>query len=211
MNLNEKSSTRIKSALTKNQTQSKKLLSSNKKKQTKKITQSQTKIRKRNQNRNLNNYNSKINTVSINLINTVKLKDNKNSKHLTHDIPFNSKNKNNLRDKIKSIQFSKEKVKRQIINNTNENAKKKINKENIMNKILLNKLHNNNNKWSCPKFVGCQNITNISSSKIFVSKEKNLKVNHKQIKTNPNFKQNGAGNHVISKKNCILKKKRRRK
>ena len=206
-NLNEKSFNRIKSSLAKNQTQSKNLLSSNKKKPSKKITQSQMKIRKRNDNRNLNNYNSKVNTVSINLINAVKFNDNKNSKFLTHEIPFNNKNKNNSGNKIKTNQFSKEKEKRQIVNNTNENTKKKINKENIMNKIILNKLHNNNNKWSCPKFIGYQNITNNSSSKIFVSKEKNLKINNKQIKTNPNFKQNGAVAHVKSKKNCIVKKK----
>ena len=211
LNLNEKNFTRYKSNLSKNQTQVKKNLSSNKKKPSKKITQCQIKIRKRNEYRNLNYYNSKINTVSINLINTAKLNENINSKHLTHDIPFNPKNKNNFSTKKKSVQFSKEKDKKQNINSTNENIKKKVNKENIMNKILLNKLHNTNNKFSCPKFVGYQNITNISSSKIFVSKEKNVKVNHKQVKTNPNFKQNDSATKDKTKKTCFTKKKNNNK
>ena len=99
------------------------------------------KIRKRNDNRNLNNYNSKVNTVSINLINAVKFNDNKNSKFLTHEIPFNNKNKNNSGNKIKTNQFSKEKEKRQIANNTNENTKKKkiIGKKNKNEKGKSNK------------------------------------------------------------------------
>ena len=56
---------------------------------------------------------------------------------MTHDIPYLSKIKNNLVNKLKSIQYSKERLRKQILNtgNIEQRLNKKIKK---MMKMFLN-------------------------------------------------------------------------
>ena len=112
-----------------------------------KMPNQKIKIRKRNNNKflNINNNSLNCNTVSINIFNKNKFGDKMNSKNMTHDIPYVSKIKNNLVNKLKSIQYSKEKLRKQILNTGN--IEQRLNKRLKMN-IILNKFRNTNNKWS---------------------------------------------------------------
>lgn len=91
---------------------------------------------------------------------------------MTHDIPYVSKIKNNLVNKLKSIQYSKERLRKQIINTGN--IEKRLNQKIKMN-IMLNKYRNVNNKRPYSKCYGYQNTKNASSSKNVFSKERNNK------------------------------------
>jgi len=148
--------------------------SKNKIKKNWKMSQQQIKIRKRNDNNKILNINNSLNnnTVSINIINKTKFAEKINSKNMTHDIPYISKIKNNLVNKLKSIQYSKEKLRKQILNTGN--LEQRLNKKLKMNNIL-NKFRNTNNKWSYSKCYGYQNTKNASSSKNILSKETNKK------------------------------------
>ena len=138
-----------------------------------KMSNKQIKIRKRNDNNFLNINNSlNNNTFNINILNTTKFGEKINPKNMTHDIPFASKIKNNLVEKLKSIQYSKEKLRKQILNTGN--IEQRLNTKIKMN-IALNKYRNGNNKWSYSKCYGIQNTKNASSSKNVLSKEKNKK------------------------------------
>ena len=130
----------------------------NNSKVTKKIKsgKQQTKIRKRNENKiwNINNTLNG-NTLSLNILNKTKLGEKNNSKNMTHDIPYMTKLKNNLVNKLKSIQYSKEKLREQILHTGN--------------KKMINKFRNLNNKGS---YNGYQNTKNTSSSKNLVTNNK---------------------------------------
>ena len=127
----------------------------------------QTKIRKRNENKiwNINNTLNG-NTLSLNILNKTKLGEKNNSKNMTHDIPYMTKLKNNLVNKLKSIQYSKEKLREQILN-TGNIGQNKNKRGNI--KKMINKFRNLNNKGS---YNGYQNTKNTSSSKNLVTNNK---------------------------------------
>ena len=118
------------------------------------------KLRKRN-NQNKINVNNSINNniIGLNIYNKIKYFEKTNLKNLTHDMPYISKIKDNLAKKLKSIQYSKEKLRKQIINTGKLEQK-------------LTKVNKINSKWSCSKFYGNQNKKNLSSSKNMLSKEK---------------------------------------
>ena len=118
------------------------------------------KVRKRN-NQNIINVNNSINSnvIGVNIYNKIKYFEKTNLKNLTHDMPYISKIKDNLAKKLKSIQYSKEKLRKQIINTGKLEQK-------------LTKVNKINSKWSCSKFYGNQNKKNLSSSKNVLSKEK---------------------------------------
>ena len=137
-----------------------------------KTNNKQIKIRKRNENNKLLNINNSINnnTVSANVLNKTKVGEKVNSKNMTHDIPYVSKIKNNLVNKLKSIQYSKERLRKQILNTGN--IEQRLSKKLKMNGVLY-KLRNTNNKWSYSKCYGYQNTKNASSSKNVLFKKKN--------------------------------------
>ena len=141
----------------------------NNSKVTKKIKsgKQQTKIRKRNENKiwNINNTLNG-NTLSLNILNKTKLGEKNNSKNMTHDIPYMTKLKNNLVNKLKSIQYSKEKLREQILH-TGNIGQNKNKRGNI--KKMINKFRNLNNKGS---YNGYQNTKNTSSSKNLVTNNK---------------------------------------
>ena len=118
------------------------------------------KVRKRN-NQNIINVNNSINSnvIGVNIYNKIKYFEKTNLKNLTHDMPYISKIKDNLAKKLKSIQYSKEKLRKQIINTGKLEQK-------------LTKVNKIKSKWSCSKFYGNQNKKNLSSSKNVLSKEK---------------------------------------
>ena len=175
----------------------------------------QIKIRKRNDNKFLNNNNSlNNNTFNNNILNRTKCGEKINSKNMTHDITYISKIKNNLVNKLKSIQYSKELIKKKKTNGriTEQRSNKKIN----MN-IALKKFINANNKWSSySKGYGYQNTKNASSSKNVLSKKRNTKnmINsktgissaHQQTKKPINniYKNKSIKNINISSNNNIL-------
>ena len=138
----------------------------NKSKATKKVKEGnqQTKIRKRNENKiwNINNTLNGNITLSLNILNKTKFGE-KNSKNMTHDIPYMAKLTNNLVNKLKSIQYSKEKLREQILKtgNTRQNQNKTGNV-----KKIINKFRNLNNKGP---YNGYQNTKNTSSSKNLVN------------------------------------------
>ena len=102
----------------------------NKAKKNIKMPNNKIKIRKRNDNKFLNNNNSiNNNTFNNNILIRTKCGEKINSKHMTHDIPYISKIKNNLVNKLKSIQYSKELLKKKKINAriTEQRSNKKIN------------------------------------------------------------------------------------
>ena len=145
----------------------------NKTKKNSKFAQQQIKIRKRNDNKlNINNSINSNNTVSINIFNKTKFGDKLNSKNLTHDIPYVSKIKSSLVNKLKSIQNSKEKLRKQILNTGN--IEQRLNNKAKINSIL-NKFRNTNSKWSYSKCFGYQNTKNASSSKNLLTRHKNKK------------------------------------
>ena len=134
---------------------------SNKKNKTKnKSFNINNKLRKRN-NQNKINVNNSINNnvIGLNIYNKIKYFEKTNLKNLTHDMPYISKIKDNLAKKLKSIQYSKEKLRKQIINTGKLEQK-------------LTKVNKINSKWSCSKFYRNQNKKNLSSSKNMLSKEK---------------------------------------
>ena len=103
------------------------------KKNSKKLTSGnqQKKIRKRNENK-VWNFNNSLNgniTMSLNLLNKTKFGEKNNPKNMTHDIPYMTKITNNLVNKLKSIQYSKEKLRQQILKaNAEQNLLKKQNR-----------------------------------------------------------------------------------
>ena len=147
----------------------KKDIKSNNNKATKKVKSGnqQAKIRKRNENKiwNINNTLNG-NTLSLNILNKTKLGEKNNSKNMTHDIPYMTKLKNNLVNKLKSIQYSKEKLREQILH-TGNIGQNKNKRGNI--KKMINKFRNLNNKGS---YNGYQNTKNTSSSKNLVTNNK---------------------------------------
>ena len=57
---------------------------------------------------------------------------------MTHDIPYMTKITNNLVNKLKSIQYSKEKLRQQILKaNAEQNLLKKAQQNKIINKFLI--------------------------------------------------------------------------
>ena len=157
MNKNEKSNN--------NKNISKKVKSGNQK----------TKIRKRNENKilNINNSLNVNNTVSLNALNKTKFGDKNNSKNLTHDIPYKTQIKNNLVNKLKYIQYSKEKLRKEILKAGN--LEQKLIKKVKMNQII-NKFRNTNNKGcSYSNYHGYQSTKNTSSSKIALKNNNNNK------------------------------------
>ena len=145
----------------------KKDIKSNNNKATKKVKSGnqQAKIRKRNENKiwNINNTLNGNITLSLNILNKTKFGEKNNSKNMTHDIPYMAKLTNNLVNKLKSIQYSKEKLREQILNsgNTGKNQNKRGNV-----KKIINKFRNLNNKGS---YNGYQNTKNTSSSKNLIN------------------------------------------
>ena len=109
-------------------------------------------------------------TVNIYLFNKSKLCDKMNSKNVTHDSSYLSRVKNNLVNKLKSIQNSKEKLRKQILNTGN--IEQRLNNKAKINSIL-NKFRNTNSKWSYSKCFGYQNTKNASSSKNLLTRYKN--------------------------------------
>ena len=89
----------------------------------------QSKVRKRNENKiwNINNSLNGNITISLNILNKTKLGEKNNSKNMTHDIPYMTKITNNLVNKLKSIQYSKEKLRNQILKT--EKIEQKLNKK----------------------------------------------------------------------------------
>ena len=61
---------------------------------------------------------------------------------MTHDMPYASKIKNNLVNKLNSIQYSKERLRKQILNTGI--IEQRLNKKIKMN-VILNKYRNVNN------------------------------------------------------------------
>ena len=100
-----------------------------------------TKIRKRNENKilNINNSLNVNNTVSLNALNKTKFGDKNNSKNLTHDIPYKTQIKNNLVNKLKYIQYSKEKLREEILKAGNLEQKliKKVKMNQIIKVVLI--------------------------------------------------------------------------
>ena len=140
------------------------------------------KIRKRNENKiwNINNSLNGNITISLNLLNRTKFGEKNNSKNMTHDIPYMAKITNNLVNKLKSIQFPKEKLRKQILNT----GKREPNKnKNGQIKKIINKIRNVNNKGSYSNNYGYQNTKNTSSSKNLI---KNKKKNNAGISSNVN-------------------------
>ena len=171
----------------------------------------QIKIRKRNENKiwNINNSLNGNITLSLNILNKTKFGEKNNSKNMTHDIPYMEKLTNNLVNKLKSIQYSKEKLRKQILNtgNTGQNLNKK---ENI-NKII-NKFRNLNNKGSFSNYYGYQNTKNTTSSKkLMNNNKKKIKINKIGISStgnqiNEKLEKNNKINNNSNIRNNILSK-----
>ena len=162
----------------------------------------QAKVRKRNENKiwNINNSLNGNITISLNILNKTKFGEKNNSKNMTHDIPYMTKITNNLVNKLKSIQYSKEKLRNQILNTGN--AEQHLNKKAKANKII-NKFRNLNNKGSYSNYYGYQNTKNTSSSKNLINNPNNMKKTNK-ISIASNTKQI---NEKLEKKNPINNKK----
>ena len=162
----------------------------------------QAKVRKRNENKiwNINNSLNGNITISLNILNKTKFGEKNNSKNMTHDIPYMTKITNNLVNKLKSIQYSKEKLRNQILNTGN--AEQHLNKKAKANKII-NKFRNLNNKGSYSNYYGYQNTKNTSSSKNLINNPNNMKKTNK-ISIASNTKQI---NEKLEKKNQINNKK----
>ena len=160
------------------------------KKNSKKLTSGnqQKKIRKRNENK-VWNFNNSLNgniTMSLNLLNKTKFGEKNNPKNMTHDIPYMTKITNNLVNKLKSIQYSKEKLRQQILK---ANAEQNLLKKAKQNKII-NKFRNINSKVSYSNNYGYQNTKNTSSSKNMITNNNiktKTKMNKIGISSNTNF------------------------
>ena len=133
------------------------------------------KIRKRNENKiwNINNSLNGNITISLNILNKTKFGDKNNSKNMTHDV-FMTKINNNLINKLKSIHYSKDKLRKQILNTGKRDQN--LNKKGKNNKVI-NKNRNSNNKGSYSNYYGYQNTKNTSSSKNMVNNNSNKKTN----------------------------------
>ena len=113
--------------------------------------------------------------MSLNLLNKTKFGEKNNPKNMTHDIPYMTKITNNLVNKLKSIQYSKEKLRLQI---WKTNAEQNLLKQAKHNKII-NKFRNINNKASYSN--NYQNTKNTSSSKNMITNN-NIKTKTKMNK-----------------------------
>ena len=134
-------------------------------------TNKQMKVRKRNEINKLLNINNSLSNNTYN-INKTKYREKINSQNMTHNVQYTSKLKNNLVNKLKSIKFSKERIRNQIINTGN--IEQRLSKKLKMNNVLK-KNRNKSNKWLYSKCYGYQNTKNISSSKNVLSKNKTKK------------------------------------
>ena len=173
-----------------------------------------TKIRKRNENKilNINNSLNVNNTVSLNALNKTKFCDKNNSKNLTHDIPYKTQIKNNLVNKLKYIQYSKEKLRKEILKAGN--LEQKLIKKVKMNQII-NKFRNTNNKGgSYSNYHGYQSTKNTSSSKIALKNNNNKNINmgiykkpissaHQNNENSDKVKAKNNNNKFINQNNLI--------
>ena len=164
-----------------------------------KLSQQQIKIKRRNDSKYLNG-NESINsnkTVNIYLFNKSKLDDKMNSKNVTQDASYLSRVKNNLVNKLKSIQHSKEVLRKQILRTGN--IEERLNKKLKMNNIF-NKFKNRNIKFGYYKQFNCKNTENCSSSKNVSIKQ----LNQKKIvstKTSVSFVHNQVKKYIYNIKN----------
>ena len=167
----------------------------------------QIKIRKRNiNNRWIINNSLSSNTISINILNKTKFREKINSKNMTHDMPYASKIKNNLVNKLNSIQYSKERLRKQILNTGI--IEQRLNKKIKIN-VILNKYRNVNNKRNFSKCYWYQNTKNAFSIRMFCQKKKIKKdnkqkwnfistlTNEKNIRNKSNKMSNINSNHNI--------------
>ena len=176
----------------------------------------QSKVRKRNENKiwNINNSLNGNITISLNILNKTKLGEKNNSKNMTHDIPYMTKITNNLVNKLKSIQYSKEKLRNQILNTGN--VEQNLNKKGKANK-MINKFRNLNNKGSYSNYYGYQNTKNTSSSKNMINNPNNMKkvnkigiapnakqINEKLVKKKANMKNNIISRNILNNNNNKL-------
>ena len=164
-----------------------------------KSSQQQIKIKRRNDSKYLNG-NESINsnkTVNIYLFNKSKLGDKINSKNVTHDATYLSRVKNNLVNKLKSIQHSKEVLRKQILRTGN--IEERLNKKLKMNGIF-NKFKNRNNKFGYSKQFDCKNTENCSSSKNVPIKPPNQK-KIASTKTSVSFVHNQVKKYIYNIKN----------
>ena len=164
-----------------------------------KLSQQQIKIKRRNDSKYLNG-NESINsnkTVNIYLFNKSKLGDKINSKNVTNDATYLSRVKNNLVNKLKSIQHSKEVLRKQILRTGN--IEERLNKKLKMNGIF-NKFKNRNNKFGYSKQFDCKNTENCSSSKNVPIKPPNQK-KIASTKTSVSFVHNQVKKYIYNIKN----------
>ena len=164
-----------------------------------KISQLQIKIKRRNDSKYLNG-NESINsnkTVNIYLFNKSKLGDKIRSKNVTHDMTYLSRVKNNLVNKLKSIQHSKKILRKQILRTGN--IEKRLNKKLKMNGIF-NKFKNRNFKFGYYKQFNCKNTKNCSSSKNVSIKPPNQK-KVVSTKTSVSYVHNQVKKYIYNIKN----------
>jgi hypothetical protein len=164
-----------------------------------KLSQKQIKIKRRNDSKYLNgNESTNSNkTVNIYLFNKSKLMDKINSKNVTHDTAYLSRVKNNLVNKLKSIQHSKEVLRKQILRTGN--IEERLNKKLKMNGIF-SKFKNRNIKFGKFKQLDGKNTENCSSSKNISIKPPN----HQKIistKTSVSFVHNQVKKYIYNIKN----------
>ena len=182
-----------------------------------KCNKQQRKIRKRNLNQEFINDSLNSAIVSLNMDNKSKFKDKINPKKMTHDIPYVKKIQNNLVNKLKSIQYSKEKLRKQIINSGS--IEQRLNKRITIN-IALKKRRNSNNKWYNSKCYGYQNTKNAISSKNVMKKgydqkqlinQTGISSAHQKEKnyfTNSNKNKSNINTNINSKINILNKNKK---
>ena len=169
------------------------------------------KIRKRN-NPNFIYVNNSINsnTLGLNIFNKIKLYEKTNLKNLTQDMPYSPRIKDNLDNKLQSIQYSKEKLRKQILDTGK--LEQKLNKINNNTNNILNKFrkNNNHNKWLSSKYFGIQNKKNLSLAKKILSKEKNnkKKINNKSCVSSVN--KNDKKDNLNNNNNILFKNKSNR-
>ena len=170
-----------------------------KKNQNTKLSQNQIKIKRRNDSKLLNGNESINNnkTVNIYLFNKSKLGDKINPKNVTHDVTYLSRVKNNLVNKLKSIQHSKEVLRKQILKTGN--IEERLNKKLKMNGIF-NKFKNRNMKFGYYKQIDYKNTENCSSSKNVSIKPPNQK-KIVSTKTSVSFVHNQVKKYIYNIKN----------
>jgi len=166
-----------------------------------KLSQQQIKIKRRNDSKFLNG-NESINsnkTVNIYLFNKSKLGDKINSKNVTNDATYLSRVKNSLVNKLKSIQHSKEVLRKQILKTGN--IEERLNKKLKMNSIF-NKFKNRNIKFGYYKQLDGKNSENCSSSKNVTIKPPNQK-KIVSTKTSVSFVHTQVKKYIYNIKNKI--------